>query len=85
MSYDKKIDAIEKWRFAHISWLLQSESSDEEKVSALQELYAEFGFPEDMASCSIYSGDQIDPLLAAGRIVKDFPRCFLPAASLDAP
>ncbi|MDR1163586.1 MAG: DUF2247 family protein [Candidatus Accumulibacter sp.] len=80
MSQDKKNEAIEKWRFAHLSSLLQSENSDEEKIAVLQELYAEFGFPEDMASCSIYSRDQIDPLLAAARVAEDLSRRFLSAS-----
>jgi hypothetical protein len=65
MSEEKKFDALEKWRFAHLSSLLHSVNSDEEKVSALQELYAEFGFQEDMISCSIYSNTGVDPIVAA--------------------
>lgn len=81
MSQDKKIKAIEKWRFAHLSWLLQSENSDEEKVSVLQELYAQFGFPDDMVSCSIYSSDESGPLIAASRVVEGLSRRFLSVPS----
>ncbi len=61
-----KEKALEKWRFAHISSLLKSEQSPNDKINGLQELYGEFGFPEDMASCGVYSRDRVDPLDAAG-------------------
>jgi hypothetical protein len=69
LSQGKKVEATEKWRFAHISWLLQKEGSDEEKISELQEIYAQFGFPDDMASCSIYRNNGIDPLVAARNVI----------------
>ncbi len=77
-SQEKECEAMEKWRLAHLSWLLQREGSDEEKVSELQELYAQFGFPDDMASCSIYSSNGIDPLVAASGVVERLSRRFLP-------
>ncbi|MCQ8105008.1 DUF2247 family protein [Methylomonas sp. SURF-2] len=70
LSQEKKDEALEKWRFAHLSSLLESQDSDEEKINALQELYSQFGFPEDMASCSIYNCDGIDPLDAAQNVVQ---------------
>ena len=76
MSQDIKVEALEKWRFAHLSCLLQSENSDERKISVLQELYAQFGFPDDMVSCSIYSSNEIDPLVAANRVVEGLSRRF---------
>jgi hypothetical protein len=74
MSQEEKIDSVEKWRLAHLAWLLQCHASDEEKVSMLQELYAEFSFPDDMASCSIYNSNGIDPLIAAGHVVESLSR-----------
>ncbi|GHT89134.1 hypothetical protein AGMMS49543_28050 [Betaproteobacteria bacterium] len=74
MSQEAKNESIEKWRFAHLVWLLQCHVSDEEKISLLQELYAQFGFPDDMASCSIYSSNGVDPLVAAGHVVESLSR-----------
>jgi hypothetical protein len=79
LSAEKRLDATEKWRLAHLSWLLQKEASDEEKISELQELYAQFGFPEDMASCSVYSNNGVDPLLAASSVVDRLAQRFLGA------
>ncbi len=76
LSEEKKFEATEKWRFAHISLLLQKESSVEEKISELQDLYAEFGFPEDMASCSIYRNDGVDPLVAARGVLEGLSKRF---------
>lgn len=83
MSQDIKIEALEKWRFAHLSWLLQSENSDDKKILVLQELYAQFGFPDDMISCSIYSSNKIDPLVAASRIVESLSRRFLSVGRME--
>jgi hypothetical protein len=74
MSQEEKIESVEKWRFAHLAWLLRCHASDEEKISMLQELYAEFGFPDDMASCSIYRCDGVPPLVAAGHVVESLSR-----------
>ena len=60
---------IEKWRLAQLISINESELSEEEKLQRLQDVYAEFGYPEDMASCSIYSQDNIDPLLAMVRVI----------------
>lgn len=70
MSQEEKMESVEKWRFAHLAWLLRCRASDEEKISTLQELYAQFGFPDDMAACSIYSSNGVDPLVAAGLVVE---------------
>jgi hypothetical protein len=69
MSPEREREATDKWRFAHLSCLLQKECSDEEKVNELQELYAEFGFPDDMAACSIYNPSDVPPLVAAKGVV----------------
>lgn len=70
LSQEKRGEAFAKWRFAHLSSLLESQDSDERKINALQELYSQFGFPEDMASCSIYSNEGTDPLDAAEVVVQ---------------
>jgi hypothetical protein len=74
MSPKEKIESMEKWRFAHLAWLLQCRVSNEEKISMLQELYAQFGFPDDMASCSIYNSNGVDPLVAAKHVVESLSR-----------
>lgn len=74
LSPEHKQDAKEKWRFAHLSALLEETASDEEKIDRLQELYSEFGFPDDMASCSIYNADQIDPLQAAKNVLQELSK-----------
>lgn len=62
-------EAIEKWRLATLIALNVSTLSDEEKLNKLQELYAEFDYPEDMSSCSIYSQDSVDPLTAMSDVI----------------
>ena len=66
--------ALNGWRYAKIIELLCSDSSDEEKILKLQELVAEFDFPEDMGGCGIYSNDGIDPLLAAKGVANNIFR-----------
>lgn len=69
---DEDIDpheVIERWRLATLIALSESALSEEEKLDKLQELYAEFDYPEDMASCSIYSQNAIDPLAAMADVI----------------
>ena len=61
--------ALEKWRLAILSELQNSSLPPEEKLERLQELYADFGYPEDMASCSIYAQDGADPLDALQKTI----------------
>ncbi len=70
MNQKIEANAVEKWRFAHLYCLLKSGESEQQKIDKLQEIYAEFGFPEDMSSCSIYSNDSIDPLIATENVVR---------------
>lgn len=60
---EKKI-LLDRWRLAKLSVLNKLNLSEEEKLDKLQELYAEFDYPADMISCSVYSKDSIDPLKA---------------------
>ncbi|RON50088.1 DUF2247 family protein [Pseudomonas frederiksbergensis] len=68
---------MDKWRLAFLLCLDASNDSDENKINRLQEIYADFDYPEDMASCSIYSQDGIDPLVAMNQIVKRLKERFL--------
>lgn len=61
--------SIDKWRLAHLISLAESDTSEQEKIDALQELYAEFEYPEDMASCSIYAQDEADPLTVMMEVI----------------
>ena len=60
----------DKWRLAFLSWIEASGDSDEDKINRLQEVYADFDYPEDMTSCSVYSQDGIPPLLAMSQVVE---------------
>ena len=73
---EKKIEAIEKWRLAHLYWLLQQNLPEQTKLNVLQELYAQFEFPDDMAACSIYSRAEIDPLVAATNVMEKLSHQF---------
>ncbi|MDO6583866.1 DUF2247 family protein [Photobacterium sp. 2_MG-2023] len=69
-------EVIEKWRLATLTALSGSVLSEEEKIDKLQELYAEFEYPEDMASCSIYSQDSVDPLVAMSEVISSLKKKF---------
>ncbi|MDA8142165.1 MAG: DUF2247 family protein [Desulfobacteraceae bacterium] len=69
--------ALEKWRLADLLCVAESESNDQEKLDNLQEVYAKFEYPEDMKSCSIYSQNGMDPLLAMVQVVKELKRKYL--------
>lgn len=60
---------MDKWRLAFLLCIDVSNDSDENKINRLQEVYAEFDYPEDMAFCSIYSQDGIDPLVAMNQVL----------------
>lgn len=76
--------AMKKWRLAKMLSVLTNDKSNEEKVEFLQQIYAEFGFPYDMAPVSPYyfpdneqkreikiSEIYESPLDAAKRIIKN--------------
>lgn len=65
---------LDKWRLAFLLCIAASHGSYDKKVSKLQEIYAEFGYPEDMASCSIYSSDDVCPLKAMSAVVKNLKK-----------
>ncbi|MEA9976449.1 MULTISPECIES: DUF2247 family protein [unclassified Pseudomonas] len=68
---------IDKWLLAFLLCIDSSNDSDEDKINRLQEIYADFDYPEDMASCSIYSQDGVDPLVAMSRVVERLRDRFL--------
>lgn len=70
--------AIDKWRLANLLCIAESEKNDQEKIDKLQEVYAKFGYPEDMRSCSIYSQNELDPLSAMMKVVTELKRKYLP-------
>lgn len=45
---------VDKWRLAHLRLLVNSALDPEAKLDRLEELYAEFDYPKDMAACSRY-------------------------------
>lgn len=69
---------IDKWRLAFLLYIETSGGSDENKINSLQEVYADFGYPEDMASCSIYSQDDDCPLVAMNQVIEKLKERFLP-------
>ncbi|MDT3716821.1 DUF2247 family protein [Pseudomonas soli] len=68
---------IEKWRLAFLLCIDASNDSDEDKINRLQDVYAYFNYPEDMASCSIYSQDSVGPLVAMSQVVEKLRGRFL--------
>jgi hypothetical protein len=66
--HEAGLEPLERWRWAFLADLADNNHIDDDaKLQRLQELYAEFGYPEDMAECSVYVNE---PGLALGDIVK---------------
>lgn len=68
---------IDKWRLAFLICIEASNDGDENKINNLQEVYANFNYSEDMASCSIYSQDSVAPLVGMSQVVKELRKRFL--------
>jgi hypothetical protein len=66
-----KTGGLDKWRLAHLTSIAESNEDEQCKLDRLQEVYANFDYPEDMAACSIYSQDEIDPLVAMMQVVEE--------------
>jgi len=62
---------LDKWRLAHLISIAESNEGEQSKLDRLQEVYVNFDYPEDMASCSVYSQDEIDPLVAMMQVVEE--------------
>lgn len=68
---------LDKWRLAFLLCIEASDDCDDGKVNRLQEVYADFGYPEDMASCSVYSRNDVSPLVAMSQVVGKLRKRFL--------
>ncbi|CAN7265061.1 DUF2247 family protein [Pseudomonas brassicacearum] len=68
---------LDKWRLGFLLWIEASDGSDKEKINLLQKAYADFDYPEDMSSCSVYSQDEISPLLAMSDVAAALKERFL--------
>jgi len=64
------VTEMDKWRLAFLLCIDGSKDSNENKIERLQEIYADFDYPEDMASCSVYSQDCVGPLVAMSQVLK---------------
>lgn len=51
---DRNSAELDIWRLAHLRLLADSVLDPDAKLARLEELYAEFNYPEDMAACSRY-------------------------------
>jgi hypothetical protein len=60
---------MDKWRLAYLLCIDGADASAENRITMLQKIYADFEYPEDMASCSIYHQDGIGPLVAMSRLI----------------
>ena len=63
------LSVINRWRLGKLVELDLSDITDDEKICILQDIYAEFDYPEDMAGCSIYSVTSEPPLDAMRRVI----------------
>lgn len=61
---------MDKWRLGFLLCVDLADASPECKVAMLQKIYADFEYPEDMASCSIYHQDGIGPLVAMRQLIE---------------
>jgi len=51
---EMKDTLLDKWRLALLTALQRDERPIEDKIDALQEIYAAFDYPDDMEKCSVY-------------------------------
>ena len=72
-----EIIALDKWRLANLLCISESKKSDQEKLDKLQDIYSKFNYPDDMKSCSIYSQDKLDPLLAMMYVIMELKKKYL--------
>lgn len=57
-----EVPVLEKWRLARLLEIDLCDLPEEGKLVALQDVYAEFDYPEDMRGCSIYAATDERPL-----------------------
>jgi hypothetical protein len=63
------LSELEKLQLAMLLSIKESEMSDDEKCNALQSVYMEFNYPDNMSACSIYSGSNMSPLNALDNVI----------------
>lgn len=61
---------IDKWRLVYLLMISESNFDNDKKINLLQNVYADFGYPEDMQNCSIYSMVKSDPLKEMNIVIK---------------
>lgn len=61
--------ASDSWRLAKLLELQSQDLAWAAKVTRLEELTAEFGFPADMQGCSRYAAGSADPLDEMGAVI----------------
>jgi hypothetical protein len=72
-----KNDETQKLKLAALCYLVNSKYSEEEQCNILQELYAEFDYPEDMRECSIYHNSKISPIKAMHLLIASLKKQIL--------
>ena len=75
-STDRLVD-LDKLKMAVLSALSNSELDNEEKCERLQQIYAEFDYPEDMQECSIYHNSKISPIEAMHLLIASLKKQIL--------
>ena len=76
-SSDDEVE-MDKWRLAHLLCLAESNLDEQTKIDRLQDIYAEFNYPQDMTSCSIYSEGSDDPIETMMNIINQLSQRFQP-------
>ena len=61
---------VDRWKLAMLGALDEGDLSQDAILDALQEVYVELGYPEDMSLCSIYSQDAVDPIVAMKNLIR---------------
>lgn len=64
-------DDIDKWRLVNLLMISESGFDSNRKINLLQKVYADFGYPEDMQNCGIYSMMKSDPLDEMNTVIKN--------------
>lgn len=67
----------EMWLLIVLEELNEADSDENKKVEMLQSIYADFDFPKEMSSCSIYSEDSIPPLVAMHDLLQKLKQTLL--------
>ena len=88
VSKEPEQDSKGKWILAALLVIQESELDDQSKIDSLQEVYAEFDYPESLSKCSIYYvepekrtnvkiGDILsDPLIEMQKVIKQLFQIF---------